>query len=74
MLPFCAIPPEGLVMGKMIAISLCAAAIYVTPTRAEPANVVAPSITKINNDATLRAPHLPPPLRYDRAIRVRPGR
>lgn len=47
-------------MGKKIAIGFFAAILYAAPLEAEPANPVAPAITKINNDATLRAPHLPP--------------
>jgi hypothetical protein len=46
-------------MGRTIAISLLAATLYAAPVGAEPASPVAPSITKINNDATLRAPHVP---------------
>jgi hypothetical protein len=50
-------------MGKTIAIGLMAAALYAAPLRAEPANSVSPSILKPNNDASLRAPHAPPPWR-----------
>jgi hypothetical protein len=49
-------------MGKKLAIGFLAATLYAAPLEAEPANPVAPAITKPNNDATLRAPHyLPPP-------------
>jgi hypothetical protein len=51
-------------MGKEIAIGFLAATLYAAPLAAEPANPVASSITRINNDATLRAPHLPPPAPY----------
>jgi hypothetical protein len=44
-------------MGKKIAIGFLAATLYAAPLEAEPANPVAPAITKRNNDATLRAPH-----------------
>jgi hypothetical protein len=47
-------------MGKKIAIGFLAATLYAAPLEAEPANPVAPAIIKLNNDATLRAPHLPP--------------
>ena len=47
-------------MGKKIAIGFLAATLYAAPLEAEPANPVAPAITKPNNDATLRAPHWPP--------------
>ena len=47
-------------MGKKIAIGFVAATLYAAPLEAEPANPVAPTITKPNNDATLRAPHSPP--------------
>jgi hypothetical protein len=47
-------------MGKTIAVGFLAAMLYAAPLEAEPANTVAPAITKLNNDATLRAPHLPP--------------
>ena len=52
---------EGPTMGKKIAIGFLAATLYAAPLEAEPANPVAPAITKPNNDATLRAPHAPPP-------------
>jgi hypothetical protein len=48
-------------MGKKIAIGFLAATLYAAPLEAEPANPVAPGITKRNNDATLRAPHFSPP-------------
>ena len=47
-------------MGKKIAVGFFAATLYAAPLEAEPANPVAPAITKPNNDATLRAPHTPP--------------
>ena len=47
-------------MGKKIAIGLFAAALYAAPLEAEPANPAVPAITKPNNDATLRPPHLSP--------------
>jgi len=47
-------------MGKTIAIGFLAAILYAAPLEAEPANQVAPAITKRNNDAALRAPHLRP--------------
>ena len=53
---------EGPTMGKKIAIGFLAATLYAAPLEAEPANPVAPAITKRNNDATLRSPHyLVPP-------------
>ena len=48
-------------MGKTIAIGFLAATLYAAPLGAEPASPVAPAITMRNNDASLRAPHLPPP-------------
>jgi hypothetical protein len=47
-------------MGKKIAIGFLAATLYAASLEAEPANPMLPAITKPNNDATLRAPHLPP--------------
>jgi hypothetical protein len=47
-------------MGKTIAIGLLAATLYAAPLKAEPASPVAPAITKQNNDASLRSPHLQP--------------
>jgi len=47
-------------MGKKIAIGFLAATLCAAPLEAEPANPVSPTITKPNNDATLRAPHVPP--------------
>jgi hypothetical protein len=47
-------------MGKKIAIGFLAATLCAASVGAEPANPVASSITRINNDATLRAPHWPP--------------
>jgi hypothetical protein len=44
-------------MGQKIAIGFLAATLYAAPLEAEPANPVAPAITKHNNDATLRAPY-----------------
>jgi hypothetical protein len=51
-------------MGKKIAIGFLAATLYAAPLEAESANPVAPAITKRDNDATLRAPHLSPPAPY----------
>ena len=48
-------------MGKKIAIGFLAATLYAAPLEAEPANPVAPAITKRDNDATLRAPYFVPP-------------
>jgi hypothetical protein len=48
-------------MDKKIAIGFLAATLYAAPLKAEPANPVAPAITKPNNDATLRAPYAPVP-------------
>jgi hypothetical protein len=42
-------------MDKKIAIGFLAVTLYAAPLQAEPANPVAPTITKPNNDATLRA-------------------
>jgi hypothetical protein len=47
-------------MDKTIALGFLAATLYAAPLEAEPANPVASPITKPNNDATLRAPNLPP--------------
>src|ERR1043166_8187480 len=55
---------ERSTMGNKIAIGFLAATLYAAPLEAEPANPVAPAITKRDNDATLRAPHLSPPAPY----------
>ena len=59
-------------MGKRIAIGFLAATLYAAPLEAEPANPVAPAITKPNNDATLRAPHAPAPYRTPPIIKSAP--
>jgi hypothetical protein len=58
-------------MDKKIAIGLLAATLCAAPLKAEPANPVAPTITKPNNDATLRKPHLPPPRPYRQPRQVK---
>jgi hypothetical protein len=58
-------------MDKKIAIGFLAVTLYAAPLQAEPANPVAPTITKPNNDATLRAPHVPPPARYRQPRQVK---
>jgi hypothetical protein len=55
-------------MGKKIAIGFLAATLYAAPLAAEPANPVAPAITMRDNDASLRAPHLPPPAPYRKSV------
>jgi len=61
-------------MGK-IAIGFLAATLYAAPLAAGPADPVAPSITKPNNDAILRAPHshLPPPPPPYRTPKIKPA-
>jgi hypothetical protein len=61
-------------MGKKIAFGFLAATLYAAPLEAEPANPMAPAITKPNNDATLRGPHYslppaPPPHHSNNRIR-----
>ena len=58
--------PEGSAMGKTIAIGFLAASLCAAPLQAEPANPVSSAITKPNNDAALRKPHLPPVRQYRR--------
>ncbi|MFN5716315.1 MAG: hypothetical protein ACK463_17410 [Bradyrhizobium sp.] len=55
---------EGSTMGKKIALGFLATTLCAAPVEAEPANPATPAITKPNNDATLRAPHAPPPAPY----------
>ena len=59
-------------MGKKIAIGFLAATLYAAPLEAEPANPVAPAITKPNNDATLRWPYAPAPHRTTPTIESAP--